>query len=774
MLSVHLAISLVAAGALASSAQELEGKWVWLDPRGAAETRWGGFGRAYEFEAGGSFCAYRVWRRDSVYRMEGDPVTILLGEPGKVTELALDPETDRLIPLVVGGAGSWWPWAPMERVGGSGAEAGSVVGTWAERPDRAAPGDAGESSMLWTFTEDERVLSRWAFDTRCGDFSVSGTSLTLEAGGGSEQMDLRREGGLLSLVSTKEEEERVFERWEGLPYRAFSPLQLPRSVEVPPATGPPWVASLHRSRSPYLNSSLRYLRLSCGPLKGTRRPAKKLKAVPRRVGSDRHFGLIRLGDETEITLMFEKLAGRTYLAYADLDQDLDLTNDRPRQASGAASRPYFPTEVRYTGGSAEYAFGLSSSVWTPGGPVFSYWSAQALVGMLDDRRFAVIDGNMNGFYNDEADILIVDRGCPAGFEACWKPEMGLPVVWPGTAVRQPRHQVVYHRREPLRLADVDPVAATARFERAGLGRMSGRVTDASTGEPIDGARLHFQPGGHGVLTGSDGSYRVEVPEGRLDYISAAAPGFWGVVLQGEQLAAVPVAGGGTQRIDFELRPTPCAPELRWCGRARLGAVLPPHRTPPKPCGGSMEMNPALRYSSFLDLDSGVHGPRLGPYPSTPDLAWSWGDLHPAGGARLLHLGAVDFDEVGPDVLETAVYPEPREFGRRRCASKGQPGDQVLRPGMVLGVRTREGRYGKIRIDGCERRRVDRIEGFISPSILELSWILYPGVVKRAEPDDPGPYHGVPSPAPGLARPGTRRGSAAPWFAIVPLCSSPCR
>jgi hypothetical protein len=90
-------------------------------------------------------------------------------------------------------------------------------------------------------------------------------------------------------------------------------------------------------------------------------------------------------------------------------------------------------------------------------------------------------------------------------------------------------------------------------------------------------------------------------------------------------------------------------------------------------------------------------------------------VHFRNEARLAVLGEVDFDDVGPEDLAAASYDLKRVFGDSTCDRPVGDGDGPrVRAGQVLGVRTTEGNFAKVRIDSC---------GWF----LEIRWIVYRSV-----------------------------------------------
>ena len=80
---------------------------------------------------------------------------------------------------------------------------------------------------------------------------------------------------------------------------------------------------------------------------------------------------------------------------------------------------------------------------------------------------------------------------------------------------------------------------------AQTGVISGRVTDGSSLQPLNGAQVYVVSTARGVLTGTDGRYRLSVPPGtytvRAQYLGYET---------GEQ--SVTVTAGETATVDFAL------------------------------------------------------------------------------------------------------------------------------------------------------------------------------------------------------------------------------
>ncbi|HEX5723814.1 MAG TPA: TonB-dependent receptor, partial [Longimicrobiaceae bacterium] len=92
----------------------------------------------------------------------------------------------------------------------------------------------------------------------------------------------------------------------------------------------------------------------------------------------------------------------------------------------------------------------------------------------------------------------------------------------------------------LLAASVAPAAAFAQ-----TGTVTGRVTEASTGEPIAGATVRLATGRPSTATGADGTYRLAVPSGRHEVVVARL-GF------ATAREPVNVASGGTVTLDVRL------------------------------------------------------------------------------------------------------------------------------------------------------------------------------------------------------------------------------
>jgi hypothetical protein len=88
---------------------------------------------------------------------------------------------------------------------------------------------------------------------------------------------------------------------------------------------------------------------------------------------------------------------------------------------------------------------------------------------------------------------------------------------------------------------------TPQVARAQTGKIAGVVTDAQTGQPIEGVQVAVQGTGYGAITQANGRY----------FIIAVPPGTYSVVArrigyQGTQVAGVQVAIDVTRELNFRL------------------------------------------------------------------------------------------------------------------------------------------------------------------------------------------------------------------------------
>lgn len=417
--------------------------------------------------------------------------------------------------------------------------------------------------------------------------------------------------------------------------------------------------------------------------------------VPPPVGSNRVFQEIELAD-SRIVLSFEDLeqdrsTGARVLVRADLDQDGDLGDDPVHHCLRWHLCGPFETEARHGGRSAPYAFTIRYfALGGDGIDVLWYWRAVALTGSFAGREIAVIDEDSNGRYDDPEDVVVFDVDGDGALEGGHEGRE-----------RRARHQPIPWAGEWLRVTDVDPVALSLRIERAPTETRKHKVVDFRSGEPLEGVRVTSYPGGFSAVTDRRGEVAVEWPEGPVHFVTAVADGYWSAVFGTDESAV-------RKRILLEPTATCRGPGIHWCGRATLPFFAMPkkkrHRTTNK---------------NRIDLDSGFLGPRVGGPPGPEDLGWfvhsGEAYLEAFGEARFDHLGTsegMSFQGISPAGLRRFTLDRRRIDGGPECRSDAtlDPGARIL-PGALLGVRTQEGRLGKIRVERCRGK-------------LELTWVIY--------------------------------------------------
>jgi hypothetical protein len=98
---------------------------------------------------------------------------------------------------------------------------------------------------------------------------------------------------------------------------------------------------------------------------------------------------------------------------------------------------------------------------------------------------------------------------------------------------------------------LDAFAAVGASPRGPVGTLTGTVTDASSGSPIEGAAVHAAgPSDRTTFTGADGSYSITLPVGTYD-VTASHFGYLS-----ETASGVTVTEGATTTQDFALAPAP--------------------------------------------------------------------------------------------------------------------------------------------------------------------------------------------------------------------------
>ena len=455
----------------------------------------------------------------------------------------------------------------------------------------------------------------------------------------------------------------------------------------------------------------------------TRLAPEFAEAVPEKVGEKRRFAVVKLGlskillsiDEIQRLPLRDGSKGEV-LVRADANQNFDLTDDRVYRCRESEWCGPIRTEVEHPDGHAPYSFrvkffmvGRTAVLW--------YTRHSALAGKLLGRKIAVLDDDTNGSYNDPGDIVVLDLDDDGDLEGGYKGEE-----------RFLRYRVLPWGEGFLSIVGVDPVARVMTVDAARAATLIAKVFDIQDGSPVAGAEVMVAPGSFSGQSDREGWVTLKVLAGQVDYLQVSADGYWSRVIS---RGADGIRAGKKPEdpeIHVLLEPGPCHHrQVRWCGKASLLASSMTH--------------------SRLDLDSGVVGPRIGPYPGTPDVGWYVPPeglyLSASNGAGLSVLGEVDFEKVTVEGLRKLPFREAKVRAARSCGGKeGGRAEARLRRGTVLGVLTGEGRLGKIRVEECDRK-------------LELSWTLYDELFDGAER---GSREASAGPRPGAARPPAERGA----------------
>lgn len=413
----------------------------------------------------------------------------------------------------------------------------------------------------------------------------------------------------------------------------------------------------------------------------TAKPPSVVVAAPPALGDRPRYTTMPFG-EGELPIFIDDLGDGEYLARIDLDRDGDLSADPVKRCRH--EERCGPFEVA-TGRAETSRQGLMLRYFTfqvqgKEKPVLWCSRAEALAGEVLGRPMAVVDDDTDGRFDGAKDLVLIDLDGD-----------GVPT---GAGERFLHHSPLFLGDRVLRITEVS-AAGELQLTDAENGIFFGRALDVQTGKPVGGARIRLRPGNAETTSDGNGYFALEVASGRYDSVAVSATGFWGQVVQGQELADHHASPDATEPLKVLLETGPCPGSGRWCGRETLSA--------------SSVVN------SHLDLETGIVGPRPGPRPERQDVAWSSSgglELRPMPGARLIHLGAVDFDAVSSQVVHNAAPGEERTFAGPECAKTGRRRveDGVLRPGSVLAAVTAEGNFARIRVEKC---------GFE----LQLSWIV---------------------------------------------------
>ena len=427
----------------------------------------------------------------------------------------------------------------------------------------------------------------------------------------------------------------------------------------------------------------------CSGLRLNKRPPRGTIRTPAPIGERQMFSVIKLGHESDVTLVLDDLSANEYLARVDTNRNRDLTDDQVHRCHYQTCGPLL-VDVKYRDGYATYEFMIRYFKMNDR-PGLWYRRDTALTGTFHGRAIAVVDDNSNALYNDPEDVVVIDLNSDGvlsgGYEG---------------AEQFSRHRPFVLDDKIFRIMDVSPTSMTMTITLASLGSFTGTVINVQTGRGIENARLKFDPGAYTATTDRKGKFLVNLPEGQYDFATISAPGFWNTILQGKDISGHIATAGSPIEMRILLEPGPCDSSLHWCGRGSLW--------------------PSSVTQSSIDLDSGVFGPRIGPAPGEMDVGWyvpvGGINLVPVRKARIANFGIVKFDSISLDELEKATYSSEKIFGTGGCREGNSHDEEnVIGNGIVLGVITNEGRYSKVRID--QYRQISQCGYEIS-----FSWFVY--------------------------------------------------
>ncbi len=277
----------------------------------------------------------------------------------------------------------------------------------------------------------------------------------------------------------------------------------------------------------------------------------------------------------------------------------------------------------------------------------------------------LVDGNLNGLFDDVArvsyltDYVVVDLNGDGRLETC----IGCDETFL-------LNQVFSVGGEPFKVGSVSPDGELVTVQRGKWGVLTGTVESFSAGLPIAGAHIVIE-GEHGVagevVTDANGNFAISLLEGGGD-VYRLTVGAWGY-------------RNRTSRSEYQdLRPVTVTPDRIVPIRIVLEPAL---------CGGTIE---GCRSATIVggypfDLDTGT-------FFEGADFFWDFWTtnpyLSPQNGAKFAVFGAVEYDSITLEHLQTAVY------STKQIAASTT--NNLIPAGTVLGVITSQGRYTKLRID----------------------------------------------------------------------------
>ena len=302
-----------------------------------------------------------------------------------------------------------------------------------------------------------------------------------------------------------------------LPTATTAPL--PTATSAPTATPAPVNATLTYSTDPG----------AFGVYSWTARRVSLTEAQPPTVlqgpeypgGATPLYGQIVFGSEGELATIplaiIELSETDGYVAFFDVNRNGMLSDDPAVPARNGPNRGSVEVFLDYFDGQRPYTIDFNHFHDTDELTFFhsGLYEGEIILGGKV-RRFAILDDNSNGLFNDlETDTLILDldgdgKADGSRYSSDILNPMNLGFSIDGT---------------PFKVSWIHPAGEAIRFDPAQLGELTGRVTDGVTGAPISGATISYAKMDLTVVSDIDGFYSAQVGEGTVSQLTVKADGY---------------------------------------------------------------------------------------------------------------------------------------------------------------------------------------------------------------------------------------------------------